>query len=81
MNYRNKSQLRQLRGNNGNTQSPSRNQMSQATVRKVVLAKHGGFDIGEEAGLSELETLKCYAGLEVALQGECSACQREFMSC
>jgi len=48
--------------------------------RKVVPARHGGLDITEEAGLSELEAMKglIYAALlvlEAALQSECSACQ------
>ena len=39
-------------------------------LRKVVLASHGGLDITEEAGFSDMQ---CY----VTLQGKCSACQRE----
>ena len=55
----------------------------QATIkcrkpRKV--ARQGGLD-AKEAGLSELEAMMCYgvlSVLEAALQGECSACQKEF---
>ena len=45
------------------------------------MAQQAGLD-AEEAGLSELEAMKCYIALsvlEAALQSECSACQKEFV--